>query len=437
MSEQRIRDALREIAGSVPVRPDPSAAMVTNSPGTRKSWLVPVMAAAAVVLILAVGLVSWPGGGQQPAAGGEPTLPDRFPAFSFVQGETGGKFGRAIAAYFNGSGHEDFTFGQLILASAEGDRYREIEVPEVDSGLVDTRLSASGTKLVIGGTSMALVDLLTGARREYPGAAGRYVKPLAISPDERLVAYTVAESRGSQGILALLDLSTGQRTQVGTKDVSVAAFSPDGTEIAFDEGYPDRDELLIARLDGTIARRIVTPPRSSLAGANSWSPDGKWLVVISREPDRYEGQSIWAGDPSYVFLDAAGKAGQGPAPVPAKGIVPGAWGDAVLGWRSPTSMLVSGGDVDGTTSNLIVEVNVLTGSRAIVSRFAVGQRDDLAVGDVQLAAGLLDGMSIRHSTSPDRGIWPAWAIVSTLVCLAPFVVAVILWWRKRSRAVSR
>jgi hypothetical protein len=125
--------------------------------------------------------------------------------------------------------------------------------------------------------------------------------------------------------------------------------------------------------------------------------------------------------------------GTGPAysPIAAKDLVPRAWGDSVIGWRSPTRVLVSGGDVDGTTSNLIAEVDVAGGSSQVISRFAVGDSDDLAVSDVQLATGLLADMSVRHSTDPDRGLWPTWAILVAIACVTTVAVFVLILWKRR------
>ena len=130
----------------------------------------PSLAAVAVlVTILAVVMVRVPTGVEQPGASNGPTLPDRFPAFSFVQGETDGRFGRAIALYVNGSGHEDFTFSQLIIAGADSDTYRELEVPEYPNGggEVRARLSPDGTKVAIGGDGITMLDLTTGNRKHH------------------------------------------------------------------------------------------------------------------------------------------------------------------------------------------------------------------------------------------------------------------------------
>src|SRR5688500_468056 len=111
MVEDRIRAALREIvtSGQTWERPAP------------RRWPTAAMAGLAVAAIVAVValLPAWSGGTPRSvAAGGQPTLPEIFPAYSFSQGVMAGPFGRAIAMYHNGTGHEDFSFSQVIVAGA-------------------------------------------------------------------------------------------------------------------------------------------------------------------------------------------------------------------------------------------------------------------------------------------------------------------------------
>ena len=82
----------------------------------------------------------------------------------------------------------------------------------------------------------------------------------------------------------------------------------------------------------------------------------------------------------------------------------------------------------------VTEVDLTDGSSQVISRFAVSKRDDLAVGDVQLATALLTEAAIRHSTDPDRGQWPTWAIVASQGCLIPVVALALLWWVRRRKA---
>jgi hypothetical protein len=432
MSDERVRAALREIADAAPIHPDAAAAMVEKQ---RPPRLVPALAAGAVVLTIAAAILfRLPSGTHLPAADGRPTLPDRFPAFSFVQGTTDGRFGRAIALYVNGSGHEDFSFSQLILAGADRDTYRRIAVPDVpNGGLAPARLSPDGTKVAIGGDGITVIDLIRGDRTSTPISSPAGVVPLAFAPDGRHIAYTRPAERGGSGPLSILDISNGGSTSIAGGTIIAAAFSPDGSRLAYQIGYPPAEEISISRLDGTLESRLTLPARTQLAGAAAWSPDGRFLVVIATGPDRPEGNIIYGGDQTYVFLPLEPTGGAAPAPVPGKGLTPGSWGDAVLGWQSPTRMLVSTGDVDGTTSNLIVSVDITTGGHEVISRFAVGAHDDLAVGDVQLATALLGDVGIRHSTDPDRGPWPAWAIITSAVCLGVFAL-LALWWLRRNQS---
>jgi Tol biopolymer transport system component len=429
MSEERVRAALREIADAAPVHPDVRATMKAapaEQPSWRsRPWFAPGLAAAAVILVIvAVILVRLPSGSPEPPGdGGGPTLPDRFPAFSFLQGASDGRFGRAIALYTNGTGHEDWGFWQLILADSDSDRYRRLNVPSNPiGGLVATRLSPDGTLVAIGGTGITVLDITTGGTNRFPitASAGAGVVPLAFSPDGTHIAYTTPLEVGGTGPLSILDIADGASTPVAGGHIRAAAFSPDGTRLAFQIGYPPAEEISISRLDGTLATRITIPPKTELAGPQAWSPDGRYLVGMKRDPDRQ------GDEPSYVFLDATAAGVAVPAPISAQDLTPRSWGDAVLGWQSPTRMLVSTGDVDGTTSNLIIAVDITTGSRQIVSRFAVGAHDDLAVGDVQLATALLGTARVRHSTHPDRGPWPVWAIGTSAVCVILFALAAVL-----------
>jgi len=441
MSEERLRAALREIVNAAPVRPDPAAAMTSarRVTGPRQGWLIPTLAATAVILTILALATVYRADTRFPVVGTDsgPSLPDRFPAFSFVQGTTDGRFGRAIALYINGSGHEDFIFAQLILASADDDRYRRLPVPDRGNNYVPRALlSPDGTKVAIGGDgSITVLDLHTGTSTQYPADAAADLTLHAFSADGRRLAYTTPPEHGAGGSLFILDLSNGISARISQRPVKIAAFSPDGGYVAFQEedihAYDSlHAEIEICRFDGTSIRSITVPPRTQLAGAQAWSPDGTLLVAVATGPDRQDGPISYTGDRSYVFFDVTGTA-QTPAPIPANDLTPRAFGDPVLGWRTPTSMLVSSGDVDGTTSNLIIEVDITNGSHHILSRFSVGARDDLAVGDVQFATALIPEATIRHSTNPNRGSWPTWAIVTAIACLAPAVFGIVLWWTRR------
>src|SRR5687767_11522018 len=119
MLDDRIRAALREIVTASPVPAEKNA--LRQRPQVRR-WLAAALAGLAVTAIVAVISLVPVWSRALPTAEsdqGPPTLPDRFPAYSFVQGTMDGPFGRAIAMYRNGTGHEDFSFSQMIVAGAD------------------------------------------------------------------------------------------------------------------------------------------------------------------------------------------------------------------------------------------------------------------------------------------------------------------------------
>jgi len=429
MVEDRIRAALREIVAAYPVPLEERRV---------RRWPAVAMAGLAVASIVAVIalLPVWSGDRSRPvvAAGQRPTLPETFPPYAFGQGVMDGPFGRAIAFYHNGAGHEDWSFSQLIVAGADENKYRQVRVPGYQLGIgIYARLTPDGTKIVTGGANgvLTVIDLLSGVRKDYPTVATLYTAPLAVSADSRLVAYSVYFEFPTEGLICVLDLETGQVSPTLGVNAQHVAFSPSGA-LAIQIGQT----VKVTEWSGEVTREIQLPDSTELAGPQSWTPDGRFLVTLHEGPVRVEGDLIHQGDRSYVFMPVDESTKAVPKPVPGKGLLPGSWGDSVLGWRSPTTMLVSGNDVNGTTSNLIVEVDITTGAHRVMSRFRVGRNADLAVGDVQLATGLLAEMGMRSGANPDRGVWPTWLIVTVVLCFVP-MLTVIVWRRTLGRPGRR
>jgi Tol biopolymer transport system component len=134
------------------------------------------------------------------------------------------------------------------LLGADGITYRsldEVNVHERDVFLAPDGLAVLLTERNELTPSIVHVDLVTGARREYPFTTPQSVVIQAWSPDGRYVAfgesdwndsgsnYQRAQAVHTGGTFALLDLVTGTQTplsQVGPS--AAAAFSPDSTRLA-------------------------------------------------------------------------------------------------------------------------------------------------------------------------------------------------------------
>ena len=105
-----------------------------------------------------------------------------------------------------------------------------------------------------------------------------------ISPDGRLVAYTVARvdveqnRRNSEIWLVPIDGSAPPRQLTTTTSATSPRWRPDGKALAFLGGRPAQVQLL--PMDGGEPRRITSLKNGVTAFA--WSPDGARLVCVSR-----------------------------------------------------------------------------------------------------------------------------------------------------------
>ena len=91
--------------------------------------------------------------------------------------------------------------------------------------------SADGTKLVIKGGALTVVNVRTGNRLVSFGNVNSY----ALSPDSTLIAYTANDNNNINGEIALWDIQHGNRLKsfVGHKGYTQSiAFNPDGTRLA-------------------------------------------------------------------------------------------------------------------------------------------------------------------------------------------------------------
>ena len=187
--------------------------------------------------------------------------------------------------------------GDLLLVSSsldpDGPRTRLVDV---DPQSMIPRVVAQATgpyefqsgHLAVGGPSVAftvvrgdqippnlvVVDLQTGARRELGplGAGGTQLVPLAVSPDGRL-AIAGSASYPSSGPPRLLDLASGRLADIPglSGDFEMAAFSPNGSQLAVVTAAAGRWQVSIAAVSGGPPRTVSSMPARSDPGLLTWS----------------------------------------------------------------------------------------------------------------------------------------------------------------------
>jgi Tol biopolymer transport system component len=113
--------------------------------------------------------------------------------------------------------------------------------------------------------------------------------PKAVSADGRWVAYTT-DFETSLGVRDLVNGTDRRLTDPAVEKAGIyaAAFSRDGTQLAYNSCDAEGCALRIAELSGTGNRRtrlLLDHPEFSFE-PRDWSPDGKWIAVAGRRGDR-------------------------------------------------------------------------------------------------------------------------------------------------------
>ena len=145
----------------------------------------------------------------------------------------------------------------------------------------------------------------------------------ALSPDGRLVAYTVRDTDwvGNAFVtqIWLADLATGENRQItqGKKTSNAPAWAPDGRRLAFGSERSERRQVFVLDMDGGDPVQLTTAEEGVTTFA--WSPDGTALAYLTRDPktralkerEQRDGDIEWVGEDhrmSHLWtLDVASK----------------------------------------------------------------------------------------------------------------------------------
>jgi hypothetical protein len=428
---------MRELFDSAVIEPEPplragyaeeTLHLARRSARRRHAAATLVVAACVVLVAVTVGWArpTRPAVGPATPPSTPASVPDRLPAYSPVTGSVSDSPpGRVIALYSYGWSEPAWPFPNALnmVAGADADAYRHVDGFEAGASHL---LAPDGTRLVAHAPfrrELTLVDLTSGHRRAVPTVVWQNpfvdLDLLAWSPDGRYIAYAVPSGDGRAQVrdrpvkhLVVLDLTTAVSTaHPAMGPVWSASFGPSSRELAVQLV----GEVWITTVDGQLVRPVPLPLGRDLVPEVAWSPDGELLATTG------------PGGGSLEFLDATGSGRAVPAPVS---------GDAVLGWRSPDTLVVHARTEQGSPvpGGSIEELAITTGGRTRLSTFSDKKacqygHSPCLVSQLKLATGLLPTLVVRPAGPPDYGPWPIRFRIATLAAAAGVVL--LAWWITR------
>jgi hypothetical protein len=154
-------------------------------------------------------------------------------------------------------------------------------IPNTNSNDYNPRWSPDGTRIAfvrIDDFNLYTMNL-DGSGLQKVIDAIDYEELIDWSPDGTSLFYGVATRDGM--LLKKLDLASGAITDLFTVNNKAlyADLSPDGSKIAFFDGFSEMTSgLYVSRLDGS-NRKLVAQMGHWMVVNPRWSPDGKWLLV--------------------------------------------------------------------------------------------------------------------------------------------------------------
>ena len=228
---------------------------------------------------------SAPSAGQAPAPGAPASSALTYPTPQASGPEASAK---CKMVYVNDAGffwYEPSTGNRQTLAPLQPKTFAGAPVVSPDGKQIVYSLSdtVKATEKHDNGTDLYVID----ADGKNPrllvdhGQVGSWLGEPTWTPDGKSVYFTRRDAHGAETV-ERVDVSGG-KTQVVVQDAATPTISPDGKHIAYIKTDPQAftQDLWVANLDGSEAKRLLGDPEFTSLVAPRFSPDSRRLLFVA------------------------------------------------------------------------------------------------------------------------------------------------------------